>query len=343
MTGTWGTPAADRVAELRATAQRYGDHQTATLPDLDLLNEAYERVLREQIDTRDRYMTVLTSLRGHDAAVRTAAVASFRDGADRYAQHLVGQHMRPYAELVYRISQLPDRPGVRQLEDLRSAAVRVKAGLADQDPPEEWVDPGDARHTLRTLRNVVSILDDRQGLDANDVLGLVKAALNDGSLRDLFSVADRGERPHEKAAAPEFVGPGWKPLHRTLWHYQPESDQAHVKAFPLGGEWYLDLWSSDGSLLAWGAVPADEVAALAPALAARASSWAADRTDYAWSRFAETAEESRAQVASPAAASVLEKSSRASAARATPTHQGPVTEIPAAHQTTQAAPARLSR
>ncbi|MGA5704497.1 hypothetical protein [Peterkaempfera bronchialis] len=343
MTSTWGRPAAERVADLRASAQRYGDHQTAELSDLDLLNTAFERVLREQIDTRDRYMTLLTSLRGHDAAVRTAAVASFREGADRYALHLVRQHMRPYGELAYRISQLPDRPGAGQLEDLRSAAVRVKAGLADQDPPEEWIDPGNARHTLRTLGHIVGVLDGREGLDANEVLGLVKAALDDGSLRDLFTVADRGERPTEETTVPEFVGPGWQPLHRTLWHYHAAPGQAHVKAFPLGGEWYLDLWSSDGSLLAWGAVPTDEVAALAPILAARAPGWTADRTAYAWRRFADTAEELRARAAPGTADTVPHEVSRASAARATATRQGPVTEVPAARQTALAAPARPTR
>ncbi|MGW2397067.1 hypothetical protein ACWCYY_10985 [Kitasatospora sp. NPDC001664] len=342
MTGTWERPAADRVAELRASAERYGDHQAADLGDLDLLNEAYERVLREQIDTHDRYMTLLTSLRGHDAAVRTAAVASFREGADRYALHLVRQHMRPYDELAYRISQLSDRPGVRQLEDLRSAAVRVKASLADQDPPEEWLDPGDARHTLRTLGHVVGVLDGREGLDATEVLDLVKAALNDGSLHDLFTVADRGERPGEDTPPPEFVGAGWQPLHRTLWHYQEEPDQAHVKAYPLGGDWYLDLWSSSGSLLAWGAAPTDQVAALAPALTAQASGWAANRSDYAWRRFTETANALRARPAL-SAADAQTGVSRTSAARATATRQGRVADIPAARQTTPSAAAHPTR
>ncbi len=334
MTGTWGRPAADRVADLRAGAERYGDHQSAEMSDLDLLNDVYERTLREQIDTHDRYMTLLTSLRSHDAAVRTAAISTFREGADRYALHLVRQHMRPYDELACRVSQLSDRPGPRQLEDLRSVAVRVQAGLADQEPPEEWIDPGDARHTLRTLGHVVGVLDGREGLDAAEVLGLVKAALSDGSLRDLFTVADRGKRPGEDNPAPEFVGPGWQPLHRTLWHYQQEPDQAHVKAYPLGGEWYLDLWSSGGSLLAWGAAPADQVAALAPALTAQAPGWAADRTDYAWRRFTETAAALRTQPAPSAADAQV---ARASAARATTTRQGQVTSTPAADPSTPTA------
>ncbi|MGV9266655.1 hypothetical protein ACWDRR_18585 [Kitasatospora sp. NPDC003701] len=343
MTGTWGRPAADRVAELRASAERYGDHQAADQSDLNLLNQAYERVLREQIDTHDRYMTLLTSLRGHDAAVRTAAVASFREGADRYALHLVRQHMRPYDELAYRVSQLSTRPGAQQLEDLRSVAVRVKASLANQDPPEEWIDPGNARHTLRTLSHVVGVLDGREGLDATEVLDLVKAALNDGSLHDLFTVADRGERPGEDIPAPEFVGPGWQPLHRTLWHYQEEPDQAHVKAYPLGGDWYLDLWSSSGSLLAWGAAPADQVAALAPALTARAPGWALDRSDYAWRRFTDTANALRARPALSTTASAQAEVPRVSAARATATRQGRVADIPAAHHRAPAAPARPTR
>ena len=242
-----------------------------------------------------------------------------------------------------RVENLPNCPGARQLEDLRSVAVRVQHRLADQDPPKEWIDPGNARHTLRTLGHVVAVLDGREGLDANEVLGLVKATLDEGSLHDLFTVADRGERPAEETTPAEFVGPGWQPLHRTLWHYQAAPDQAHVKAFPLGGEWYLDLWSSDGSLLAWGAVPAAEVATLAPALTARAPAWAASRAEYAWRRFTDTAEELRARAAQGTADTVPGNASRTSAARATATHHGPVTDVPAARHSAPAAPARQAR
>ncbi|GJF32670.1 hypothetical protein KNE206_53700 [Kitasatospora sp. NE20-6] len=343
MTNIWGKPTADRIADLRADAQRYGEPHRAELGDLDLLNEAYTRVLREQTDTHDRYMTLLTSLRGHDEAVRNAAVNSFRAGADRYALHLVRRHMRPYEELAYRVSKLPDRPGAGQLEDLRSVAVKVKAELADQEAPEEWIDPGDARHTLRTLGRVVGVLDGREGLDVTDVLRLVKAALDDGSLHDLFTVADRGERLDEQTVVPEFVGPGWQPLHRTLWHYQEEPDPAHVKAFPLGGEWYLDLWSATGSLLAWGAVPAAEVAALAPALTARASDWAAARTDYAWRRFTTTAQELRAGAAPGTTGTAAPMTLRADAARAATVPRGPVTHVSATRRNTPTTPARPTR
>jgi hypothetical protein len=85
-----------------------------------------------------------------------------------------------------------------------------------------------------------------------------------------------------------FASPGWSEA-RGLWTYQPDNTGAHIKAYPLGEHWYLDLWSQRGQLLAFGTVPEAEVAALAPALTARASTWAHDRSEYAWRRFADTA------------------------------------------------------
>ncbi|MET8626627.1 hypothetical protein ABZW30_23190 [Kitasatospora sp. NPDC004669] len=39
------------------------------------------------------------------------------------------------------------------------------------------------------------------------------------------------------------------------------------------GDWFLELWSAQVRLLARGSAPADEVAALAPALTAKADVW----------------------------------------------------------------------
>ncbi|MGW2545033.1 hypothetical protein ACWC5I_30190 [Kitasatospora sp. NPDC001574] len=289
--GVWNTPAAVRVDVLREEAERYGD-PVAGLSDLELLNRAYERVLREQIDTRDRYIGLLTSLRRHDGQVRAAAVADFKSHADRYAQDRVREHMRPFDELLYRVQKLPDRPGAAQMEGLRSAAVRVAVQLKDAGPTTELIDPGGARHTLRQLASVIGVLDGREGPDGADVLRLVKNALNEGPLLDLFDVADRGTRPPQAPAPPPFAGPGWSEGH-SFWVFQPDDADAHVKAFQLGQDWQLELWSGRGPLLAFGSVPADEVAALAPALTARAGAWASVRTEYAWRRFADTAEEVR--------------------------------------------------
>ncbi|KND38323.1 hypothetical protein IQ63_08175 [Streptomyces acidiscabies] len=285
----WNTPAADRVASLREQATRY-EEPIADLPDLDLLNHAYESVLREQIDTRDRYMSLLTSLRKHDDAVRAASTSAFKDRADHYAQYAVRQHMRPFDELLYRVGQLPDRPGSQQMAGLRSSAERVAFQLKQEDRPEDLIDPEGARYTLRTLRHVVGVLDAREGLDAAEVLGLVKNALDTDASTGLFEVADRGTPvPAPSPTDPPFAGPGWSDL-GGFWTYQPSNSNAHVKAYPVGEDWYLDLWSARGQLLAFGTGPATEVAALAPALTAQADTWAYDRSEYAWRRFADTAQ-----------------------------------------------------
>ncbi|MFF2657376.1 hypothetical protein ACFVUH_08420 [Kitasatospora sp. NPDC058032] len=285
----WNTPAATRVASLREQAEYHGD-PTAGLSDLELLNTAYESVLREQIDTRDHLMGLLTSLRKHDDQVRAAAVAAFKGHADRYAQDRVREHMRPFDELLYRAQKLPDRPDSAQVDGLRSAAVRVAFQLKEAGPATELIDPDGARHTLRTLGSVIGVLDGREGLDGADVLRLVKAALDGGPLTDLFDIADCGTRPPDPAVpTPPFAGPGWSEEH-SFWLFQPDNSDAHVKAFQLGQHWQLELWSGRGPLLAFGRVPGDEVAALAPVLTARAGAWASVRGEYAWRRFADTAE-----------------------------------------------------
>ncbi|MFE4826758.1 hypothetical protein [Streptomyces sp. NPDC056672] len=349
----WSTPATDRVAALREQALRYEGKSAAGLSDLELLNAAYESVLREQIDTRDRYMGLLTSLRHHDDAVRTAATSAFREHSDRYAQHAVRQHIRPFHALLYRVEQLPDRPSPQQMDGLRSAAVRVRFELKESGPAEDLIDPEGARHTLRTLRHVVGVLEGREGLDASEVLGLVKNAMNDETLIDLFTVADRGTPvPAVEPLAPPFAGPGWSDL-GGFWAYRPDDSDAHVKAYPVGEDWYLDLWSARGQLLAFGTVPATEVAALAPALITQASAWADDRSEYAWRRFTDTAQATRAapqpgpDVSGPAPAPGASAATRARAATASSPNRragsaasSPSSPPSAARPATPAAPRR---
>lgn len=175
----------------------------------------------------------------------------------------------------------------------------MRLELKDAGPAEDVVDPGDARHILRTLRHVVGVLGDLEGLDGSDVLRLVTDALDRGPLADLFTVADQGTpKPVPPLPQPTFAGPDWAHAHR-LWTYQPERNGAHVKAYPLGEDWYLDLWSHAGQLLAFGTVPETEVAALAPALTARAATWSHDRSDYAWRRFTDTAQATRTAASPP--------------------------------------------
>ncbi|MFE7834968.1 hypothetical protein ACFU53_02495 [Streptomyces sp. NPDC057474] len=112
------------------------------------------------------------------------------------------------------------------------------------------------------------------------------AALNDGPLLDLFEVGTPGPLP--EPAPPVFAGPGWT-VHAHMWTYQPAPDDGFVTAVRLGDEWRIDLWSPAGPLLASGTAPENDVAALAEALVARAPAWTADRSDYAWRRFTDTA------------------------------------------------------
>jgi hypothetical protein len=292
----WSTPATDRVASLRGQAAADGD-PAGQLSDLEVLNAAYESVLREQIDTRDRYLGLLTSLRKHDEAVRTAAVAAFKEDADRYAQYAVACHMKPFDALLYRAANLPDRPGPQQMAGLRAAAKQMRWELEKAGPTGDLIDPDGARHTLRTLRHVVGVLGDRDGLDGGDVLRLVTNVLDDEAPFDLFDVAYQGKpRPVSQPPEPAFAGPGWSQA-RGLWTYQPHDNGAHVKAYPLGGDWYVDLWSQAGQLLAFGTVPEGEVAALAPELTARAGTWSHDRSEYAWRRFSNTAQATRTAAA----------------------------------------------
>lgn len=105
-------------------------------------------MLREQIDTRDRYTGLLTSLRKHDQQVRAAATSAFREHADRYAPDRVREHMRPFDELLYRAEKLPDRPDIAQVWGVQSAARRVAGQLKEAGPTTELIGPGQARHTL---------------------------------------------------------------------------------------------------------------------------------------------------------------------------------------------------
>ncbi|MFF7262208.1 hypothetical protein ACFZCL_18245 [Streptomyces sp. NPDC008159] len=289
----WNTPAAERVAALREQYAAAGEPD-AGLSDPELLNAAYESVLREQIDTRDRYMGLLTGRRKHDDAVRDAAARDLAGQAERYARAAVSRYMSPYHGLLNRIESLPDRPGARQMEGIRRAAEMVRHELSyAPEHPEELLDPEGARHTLRTLRHVVGVLDEREELNGDDVLRLVKNALSDEAPTDLFAVADRGTaKPTPPPPSPSFAGPGWADL-GGFWAYQADASGAHVKAYPVGEDWYLDLWSDHGQMLAFGTVLETEVAALAPALVARADNWARDRSEYAWRRFADTAQATR--------------------------------------------------
>ncbi|AVV42941.1 hypothetical protein C6376_17495 [Streptomyces sp. P3] len=286
MSGVWDVPAAERVAALRGEAAHHPESGAQELSDLELLNRAYESVVRDRIDIHDAYMRLLTDLRHHDDQVRAGAVAGFRPQIDRIARHVVSEHLKPYWQLVHRVEQLPERLSAGDIESLRSQAASVRHWLRQDGPAEDRLDPGDAREHLSTLRTVLAALKGRQDVPTDDALRLMNAALNDGPLLDLFEVGTPELLP--EPAPPAFAGPGWT-VRAHMWTYQPAPDDGFVTAVRLGDEWRIDLWSPAGPLLARGTAPENDVAALAEALVARAPTWTADRSDYAWRRFTDTA------------------------------------------------------
>ncbi|MBE4741480.1 hypothetical protein [Streptomyces caniscabiei] len=286
MSGAWDVPAAERVAALRREAAHHPESGARELSDLELLNRAYESAVRDRIDTHDAYMRVLTDLRHHDDRVRAGAVSGFRPQIDRIARHVVNEHLKPYWQLVHRVEHLPERLSAGDIKSLRSQAASVRHWLRQDGPAEDRLDPGDAREHLSTLRTVLAALKGRRDVSTDDALRLMDAALNDGPLLDLFEIGT--PEPLPEPAPPVFAGPGWT-VHAHMWTYQPAPDDGFVTAVRLGDEWRIDLWSPAGPLLASGTAPENDVAALAEALVARAPAWTADRSDYAWRRFTDTA------------------------------------------------------
>ncbi|MFJ6381380.1 hypothetical protein ACIQI7_15475 [Kitasatospora sp. NPDC092039] len=95
---------------------------------------------------------------------------------------------------------------------------------------------------------------------------------------------------------PPFAGHGWRHPRKDTWVYQEVHGAARVEAVLLDdGNWFLNLWSAQSRLLAEGSAPADEVAALAPALTANAARWApSSGLECSRRRFTATAEAVRA-------------------------------------------------
>ncbi|MFE9064849.1 hypothetical protein [Streptomyces violaceusniger] len=280
--------AAERVAAIRKEQAAIGepvDH----LSDLEVLNLVMEVREAECITIRDRYMGLLTSLRKNDEAVRKAAVQGVRERIDILATEAVARKAGELDRILIAVEALPERVDIERLKRLKQIAadIRHMMRLHEINPTKEWrLD--DNRALVNAARHVVGILGDRDGITADEVIRLVKEALEpNGNLRDLFDVVDSGTlKPHLRRQDPPFMGPGWHDRN-SYYAYEPAGG-ARVVAYSLGNDWHLDLYSPAGRLLAYGTVPADQVADLAPALVARAPEWAAEKTGYAWRRFANT-------------------------------------------------------
>lgn len=141
--------AEERVAALREDYKRQGEDVTG-LSDAELLNRALTQSLAESRRHENACTSLLQDQVKHDRSVYAAAR---REAAERqsalaglYLNAAVRKAATPVTGLIYRISQLSDRPGPKVVEELKGAArqaewtldgvVRDKAlaEIAESDP-----------------------------------------------------------------------------------------------------------------------------------------------------------------------------------------------------------------
>lgn len=126
----WARKDADkRVAELRETCERTGEDVTG-LSDLELLNQDLERANAEANRYQNAYSTLLQDQVKHDRAVYAAAGRQAREAVEArggmYLEVIVRRSAVPLTSLIYRVSELPERPGPKVTEELKNAAQRVQ-------------------------------------------------------------------------------------------------------------------------------------------------------------------------------------------------------------------------
>lgn len=143
------TTAEDRIAALRDEYARQGEDVTS-LSDTELLYRELDRSRAESRRHENAYSSLLQDQVKHDRAVYTAAQrgAVERQNArgGMYLEVIVRRSALPITGLIYRISQLPDRPSPKVVEELKAAArsaqwtldgvvsSKVLGEIADQDP-----------------------------------------------------------------------------------------------------------------------------------------------------------------------------------------------------------------
>jgi hypothetical protein len=268
--------AAERVAALRDEYDRLGEN-VDHLSDLDLLNQYAEIRERECIDTRDRYMRLLTEQRKHGDRVREAATQEIRGRIDIVATQAVERQVREAARIADVVDRLPSQPKPEQITRLREVASSVKhmLRLLEEDRTEWKLD--NHYDLVNNARHVVGVLRDRDGISASEVLRLVGEALKpNGNLRDLFKVADAGTlKPHARLRRPVFMDADWSDT-GGYYAYEPEGSRFRVVAYTLGDTWWMDLQGPTGALIAAGEVEKEsEVAETAAALIEQAPELAA--------------------------------------------------------------------
>lgn len=162
------TTAAERVAALRNEYARSGE-SVDHLTDLDLLNQQLERTQAESRRHENAYSSLLQDRVKHDRSVYAAAhrkqEATQIARSGLYLSALIRRSALPITGLIYRISQLPDRPGPKLVEELRAAARaaqwqldgvvtdKVIGEIAERDPDVKLTEAQAAE--IGRLREVV--------------------------------------------------------------------------------------------------------------------------------------------------------------------------------------------
>lgn len=282
--------AEQRVADLRAERKAAGE-DVSHLSDLDILNEFADQRAAECTNTRDRYMGLLREQRIHGERVRAATNRTLQERINVIAVHAVERHVREAGRLVAVVEALPEKPKPEQLARLRDVASSVKhmLELLNEDGGQWRLD--NSHDLVNHARRVIGVLGARDGIAADEVIRLVGEALKpNGNLHELFTVADTGTlKPEFGRRHPQFFGADW--VDRNHYYaYEPDGTGARVVAYGLGDDWYLDLYSPTGALLAYGVTTEQQVATVAQALVDGAPAMVGDGL-YPWQRYERQAAE----------------------------------------------------
>ena len=126
----WADKTADeRVKALRDDYQRQGEDVTG-LSDTELLNRALTQAQAESRRHENALSSLLQDQVKHDRSVYSAASRQAKEAVDArgglYLEAIVRRSALPLTGLIYRISELSERPGLKVVEELKSAAQAVK-------------------------------------------------------------------------------------------------------------------------------------------------------------------------------------------------------------------------
>lgn len=162
------TSATDRIAALRDEYRRLGEDVTG-LTDTELLYREVDRLAAESRRHENNASSLLQDQVKHDRAVYTAAR---REAAEQqlargglYLGAIVRRSATPITGLIYRISELSERPGPKVVEELKAAARtaqwtldgvvtnRVLDEVAERDPEVKLTEAQAAE--IQRLRAVI--------------------------------------------------------------------------------------------------------------------------------------------------------------------------------------------